>query len=285
MGAQRIAVVTDSTAYLPPEVLERLNISVIPLNIVWGQEVLKDGIDIMPSAFYERLTQEKNMPTTSQPSAGEFVDFVRQAAEKANTDTVVGVFISSGLSGTVASAEMSKSLMSDVRFEVVDSYSTSMGLGLQAMAAAELAQAGGSLEEVLETANNLRYKMNVLFVVDTLEFLHRGGRIGGAKRFVGTALKIKPILVLEDGKIEALDQVRTKKKALRRLMNIALECKGNGTVPRASMLHANAAEEGWLLQEEIQSVLEPKEMYAAEVSPVIGTHVGPGTLGMAFYTE
>lgn len=285
MGAQRIAVVTDSTAYLPPDVRERLGIPVIPLNLLWGEEVLKDGVDIDPPAFYQRLRTDKILPTTSQPSAGEFVDFFQQAAEEVGADTVVGVFISSELSGTVASAKMAKEMLSGLRVEVVDSLSTSMGLGFQAMAAAEAARAGASLEEVVEAAQQVRYRLQVLFMVDTLEFLHRGGRIGGAQRFLGTALKIKPLLELEGGKIEALDQVRTKKKALVRLLDVALERRGGAPVPRAAVVHADAMEECLALRDEVQRVLEPEEIYVTEVSPVIGTHTGPGTLGVAFYTQ
>ncbi|HEC33697.1 MAG TPA: DegV family protein [Chloroflexi bacterium] len=284
MNAQRVAVVTDSTAYLPPDVQARLGIATIPLNVLWGQEVLKDGVDIDPSAFYQRLRSNKVMPTTSQPSAGEFVDFFRRAAEEKGTDTVVGVFISSGLSGTVASAEMAKGMLSDLRVEVVDSRSTSMGQGFQAIAAAEAAQAGGSLEEVLEAAQQVRYRVQVLFVVDTLEFLHRGGRIGGAQRFLGTALRIKPLLELEGGKIEALEQIRTKKKALARMLEVALERRGDTPIHRAAVIHADALEECLALKEEVRAMLEPGEIYVSEVSPVIGTHTGPGTLGVVYYT-
>lgn len=285
MGTQQIAVVTDSTAYLPPDVLERLGISVIPLNVVWGDEVLKDGVDIEPTAFYERLQSDKVLPGTSQPSAGEFVDFFRQVAEQARTDTVVGFFISSGLSGTVASAEAAKGLLPDLHVEVVDSLFTSMGQGFQAMAAAEAAQAGTSLEEVLEAARQVRYRMQLLLTVDTLEFLHRGGRIGGARRLLGTALKIKPLLELEGGKIESLEQVRTKRKALARMLEVGQERRGGATVVRAAVLHANVLELGLELKEKVQALLEPGEIYVTEVSPVIGTHTGPGTLGVVFYTQ
>ncbi|HIP87234.1 MAG TPA: DegV family protein [Anaerolineales bacterium] len=286
MGSQKkkIAVVTDSTAYLPPEVQERLDIPVIPLNVVWGEEVLKDGEDITPAVFYQRLRAASTMPTTSQPSAGEFVDFFRRVAEEKNTDTILGLFISADLSGTVASAEAARNLLDDLNIVVVDSRSTSMGLGFQAMAAAEVAQAGGSIEEALQAVETVRYRLHVLFVVDTLEFLHRGGRIGGAKRFLGTALKIKPILELENGRIESVEQVRTKKKAVARLVQIAQERKGNRPVSQAAVVHANASEDCRRLQEQIQEALSPQEIYITEVSPVIGTHTGPGTLGVAFYT-
>jgi len=285
MAAQRIAVVTDSTAYLPEEVRKRLDVPIIPLNVVWKDEVLKDGVDIDPPTFYTRLQSDPVMPTTSQPSAGEFVDFFRQVAEEKKTDTIVGFFISAALSGTVASAEAAKNLLDDLHITVIDSRSTSMGLGFQVMAAAEAAQAGGSVEEMLEAAKSVRYRTHILFVVDTLEFLHRGGRIGGAQRFLGTALKIKPVLELEDGKIEPLEQIRTKKKALSRVLEIARERKGAASVPRAAVVHANAPDECLRLQERLQAALEPEEIYLAEVSPVIGTHTGPGTLGVIFYTR
>lgn len=285
MGAQRIAVVTDSTAYLPPEVQERLDIPIIALNLVWGEEVLKDGVDIDPPTFYRRLQSDRLLPTTSQPSAGEFVDFFRQVAERKGTDTIVGVFISSALSGTVASAEAAREMLRDLHVEIIDSRSTSMGQGFQAMAAAEAAQRGASVKEVVEAAHRVRYGLQVLFVVDTLEFLHRGGRIGGGKRFLGTALQIKPLLELEDGKIEAVEQVRTMKKAINRLLEIAQERRGAAAVSRAAVIHADALEACRTLQERVQGVLEPGEMYLTEVSPVIGTHTGPGTLGLCFYTQ
>jgi len=285
MARQRTVVVTDSSAYLPPEVCERLGVSVIPLNLVWGDEVLKDGVDIEPSAFYQRLQSAKVMPTTSQPSAGEFVDFFRQAAADAKADAVVGVFLSAALSGTVASAEAARGMLSDLHVEVVDSRSTSMGLGFQVMAAAEVAQAGGSVEEVVNLAKQLRYRVHVLFVVDTLEFLHRGGRIGGARRLMGTALKVKPLLGLEDGQVEALEQVRTKRKALARMLEVAEERCGHQPAVGAAIIHADCQAECADLREEVLALLQPREIYVSEVSPVIGTHTGPGTLGVAFYTQ
>lgn len=284
MPSQRIAVVTDSTAYLPPDVRERLDIPVIPLNVLWGEEVLKDGVDIDPPTFYRRLQSAKVMPTTSQPSAGEFVDFFKRVAEEKGTDTIVGVYISSLLSGTVASAEAAKALLPDLRIEVVDSRSTSMGQGFQAMAAAEAALAGASVEEVVDAARKVREKLHILFMVDTLEFLHRGGRIGGGKRFLGTALQIKPLLSL-DGQIDAVESVRTKKKALARMLEIMEERVGGAPVVRAAVVHANALEECLALKEEVVARLKPEEIYVAEVSPVIGTHTGPGTLGVCVYTR
>lgn len=284
MSKQSIAIVTDSTAYLPPDVRERLDIPVIPLNVLWGEEVLKDGVDIDPPTFYRRLQTAKIMPTTSQPSAGEFVEFFRRVAEEKGTDTIVGAYISSQLSGTIASAEAAKELLSDLRIEVIDSRSTSMGLGFQVMAAAEVARAGGSVEDVIAATARVREHMHILFMVDTLEFLHRGGRIGGGKRFLGTALQIKPILGL-DGVIEGVEQVRTKKKAMARMLEILRERAGTSPVFRAAVVHANAPEDAQALAEDVRAQLRPEELYLAEVSPVIGTHTGPGTLGICIVTR
>lgn len=285
MARGRVAVVSDSTAYLPQDVREQLDISVIPLNVIWGQEVLKDEVDIDPPAFYERLQSDPVAPKTSQPSAGEFVDFFRQSAEKADTDTLVAVLITSKLSGTIASAEAAKQMLPDLRIEVVDSLSVSMGLGFQAMAAAEAARDGASLEEIVEAAQRVRYSLQLLFMVDTLEYLHRGGRIGGGKKFLGTALKIKPILEFEDGEIEALEQVRTKKKALDRMLEISKERTGGKPVTRASVIHADVMDAALEFKKDVQAVLDPKEIYVCDLSPAIGTHGGPGTLGVTFYTS
>lgn len=284
MSTKPIAIVTDSTAYLPPDVRERLDIPVIPLNVLWGGEVLKDGVDIDPPTFYRRLQTAKVMPTTSQPSAGEFVEFFRRVAEEKGTDTIVGAYISSQLSGTIASAEAAKELLPDLRIEVIDSRSTSMGLGFQVMAAAEAARTGASVEDVIAAAAQVRERMHILFMVDTLEFLHRGGRIGGGKRFLGTALQIKPLLGL-DGAIEGIEQVRTKKKALARMLEILRERAGTSSVFRAAVVHANAQEDALALAEDVRAQLGPEELYLAEVSPVIGTHTGPGTLGICIVTR
>ena len=285
MSKQRVAIVTDSTVNFPPGILDKYDIPSIPLNLIWGEEILKDGIDIQPSAFYERLQTDKNIPTTSQPSAGEFVDFFRQVAESQDVDTIVGFFISSELSGTVDSARAAKGLLPELKVEVVDSLSTSMGLGFQVLAAMKKAQEGGSAQEVIDAGCHLRYDIQFMFMVDTLEFLHRGGRIGGARRLLGTALRIKPLLELENGKIDTLDQVRTRKKALDRMLEVAQERQRGLPVAGAAVVHAQAIEECQMLRERVAAELGIEEVHLTDVSPVIGTHTGPGTLGLAFYTE
>lgn len=281
--SEKIVVVTDSTAYIPEEALGGFDIPVIPLWLIWGDERFRDGVDIDPPTFYRRLPGSKIFPTTSQPSAGEFVDFFQQAGKGA--EAIVGVFISSKLSGTVASALAAKIQLPDLDIRVVDSLSTSMGLGFGVLAAARAAAVGQSADGVVAAAEQMRDKMNVLFAVDTLEYLHRGGRIGGAKRLLGTALNLKPLLHLVDGHIEPLASVRTKRKAVARMLEIAEERLDGKRMAEAAVLDVDASEEGRSVAEVMKERFELPVVYRTTVSPAIGTHAGPGTVGICFYAE
>lgn len=283
MGGQKIVVVTDSSAYIPKEALGDLNIPVIPLWVIWGEEHLRDGVDIEPPAFYRRLRGDPTFPTTSQPSAGEFEDFFRQVSS--GVDAVVGVFLTSKLSGTVANAQVAQAQLTDLRLRVVDSLSTSMGLGFVVLAAARAAAAGKSLDEVVAVAEEMRDRVHLLFAVDTLEYLYRGGRIGGAKWLMGTALNIKPLLHLTDGTIEPLAQVRTKRKAIARMLEVAEKRLGGRPMAEAAVVDVGSLEEGDALAEQVKERFSIPSIYRTTVSPAIGTHAGPGTVGIAFYAE
>ena len=281
MPSQKIAVVTDSSANIPQEIVDELSIRVIPLWLIWDEQKYLDGIDITPREFCERLKGSKTLPTSSQPTALEFKDFFNRCA--ANCDAIVAILASSRISGTVASAEAAKAEMPGLPIEVVDSKFSSMGLGLIAMAAARAAAEGRSIDEVAEVALKIRAKVQLLFVVDTLEYLHRGGRIGGAKRLLGTALQIKPLLHFHDGQIEPLAQARTKKKALAELMEIVAKRLSGRKMEEAAVVNVDCAEDGVALLEKIKERFRPEQIHLGDVSPVVGTHVGPGALGVAFY--
>jgi DegV family protein with EDD domain len=285
MSGRKIALVTDSSAYIPEEALGGLNIPVIPLWLIWGDDRFRDGVDIDPPAFYRRLRKAETFPTTSQPSAGEFVDFFRRVAADSDTDTIVGVYISSGISGTIASAEAAKPQVPELNITIIDSFSTSMGLGFIVLAAARVAAAGGSLEEVIAAAARTRKNMNVLFAVDTLEYLHRGGRIGGAKRLLGTALNIKPLLHLEDGRVEPLAQVRTKRKAVARMLAVAEKRLDGKPMAEAAVIDVASPHEGDAVAEQVRERFGVSTVYRTPVSPVIGAHAGPGTIGLGFYPQ
>ena len=283
MNGHKIAVVTDSSAYIPGEALGGLNIPVIPVWLIWGDERFRDGVDIDPPTFYHRLQESEVFPTTSQPSAGEFEDFFRQVGAEA--DAIVGVFLTSKLSGTVASAQVAKVQLPELNIRIVDSLSVSMGLGFIVLAAARAAAAGKSLDDVVATAEAMRDRMHLLFVVDTLEYLHRGGRIGGAKWLVGTALSIKPLLHFEDGTIAPLAQVRTKRKAIARMLEVVEERLGGKRMAEASVVDANSPQEGDAVAEQVKERFGVSTVYRTVLSPAIGTHGGPGTIVIAFYAE
>jgi DegV family protein with EDD domain len=278
----KIAFVTDSTAYLPGEFVKENNITVIPLNLHWDEDVYKDNVDITPKEFYEKLEKSDSMPSTSQPSAGEFLEAYKSASKGA--DAIVSLVISSGISGTYNSAMLAKEEMKDVPVFVIDSKVTAAGLVFMLEAMLEKAKKGAKAEEMPAVAKAVFDTMGVYFVVDTLKYLHKGGRIGGASAFLGSALDLKPVLYLDqEGKIEALEKVRTKKKAVKRLLEITME-KAGGKKAHVGILHANVPEEAEAFKKELLANVDCDEIGIYPISPVIGTHAGPGTLGVVVHT-
>ncbi len=276
----KVVVVTDSTAYLPPELAARHGIQVAPLYVNWDGQTYHDGVDITLADFYARLKTSKSLPTTSQTTPDDFSKIFSPILTAG--DQVLGVFISDTLSGTIESAMQVKKAMPGAPIEIVNSFSSAMALGFVALAAARAAESGANLAEAAAAARRAVEFTSVIFVVDTLEFLHRGGRIGGAKRFVGTALNLKPLLTLREGRVEPLESVRTKSKATDRMLDIIEAGIGDRRPLRLSPLHASAREEGEALMDAVEARFHPDECVLSEVSPAIGTHVGPGTIGVAY---
>ena len=277
----KVAIVTDSTAYLPEDLVFSYNISVVPLVVIWGDECLQDNIDITPNQFYERLSGAKVMPSTSQATISDFADIFEKLHKEGYE--ILTIVLSAALSGTMDSAFQAREMVPEATIEIIDSQFTSIPLAYMVLSAARAAKKGASLEECKEIVQTIRANTQVYFAVDTLEFLHRGGRIGGASRFLGTALNLKPILYLNDGKVEALERVRTLKKAHKRLIEL-LETDVNGRTPINMMgvVSAAAQESASHLLNKIEKHFNPGEVMMANLSPVLGTHVGPGTVGVAY---
>lgn len=275
-----IALVTDSTAYIPNEIVEKFNITVAPQVLIWGSETYEDGVDIEPQEFYERLEKSSVMPTTSQVTVAKFLQIFSQLIDE--DKKILAMLISDQLSGTIASAVQAKENFPGATIEIFNSETTAMELGFQIISVARAIQEGASVEECLELAEKSKQHTGVLFAVDTLEFLHRGGRIGGGSRFLGAALNIKPILEVKDGKVDAVERVRTRKKSLQRMVDMVGERISGRQPVRLASLHANAPEEAQEVLKEIQNRFEPVETYLTQVSPVVGTHAGPGTVGIAY---
>ncbi len=278
----KIAVVTDSTAYIPPELVKKHNITVAPQVLIWDDKTYRDGVDIQSSEFFTRLKTAKTMATTSQVSVADMQDIFQNLVEQGFD--VLGIFISAKLSGTIQSATQARELMGSAgeKVAIVDSLSTAMAMGFQALTVARAAEAGASVKDCIALAEKAREHTGVFFAVDTLEFLHRGGRIGGAQRFVGTLLNMKPILAVQDGRVEGIERIRTKNKAQERVLELVMEqAKGKSPV-RLATLHANAVEDARTLLVKAEQELRPIESIFSEVSPVVANHAGPGTVGLAF---
>ncbi len=278
----KIALVTDSTTYMPPELVKKYNISIAPQVLIWGNETYKDGVDIQPSEFYARLKTAKEMPSTSQVSVVSFQEIFQDLMEQ--DFEILAVLLSAKLSGTIQSAVQAKDLMGSAggKIHIVDSRSVAMALGFQVLAVARALEQGASLKEAVALAERSHEYTGVYFAVDTLEFLHRGGRIGGAQRFIGTMLNMKPILAIQDGRVEGIERIRTKAKAHERLLELTVEKVGGRSPVHLATLHANAGEEARALLTKAEQALHPTESVFTEVSPVVGTHAGPGTVGLAF---
>lgn len=277
----KIRVVTDSTADIPAELRKALDIEMVPLKVHFGGETYLDAVTIQAEQFYEKLAQAKAMPTTSQPSPLDFANVYRRLARAEGDVRIVSIHLSSAFSGTYQSAVLAKSLMEEsADITVVDSKSATFGIGVLVVAAAEAAREGRSLEEILELIGRLRREMSIFFLVDTLEYLHKGGRIGKAAAVFGSLLNIKPILsVDEDGEVASVDKVRGQKRAMARIVELLKERYGDGPL-KATVAHAHAPENAEQLSALIREHFRAESLSYTSIGPVIGTHVGGGTVGV-----
>jgi DegV family protein with EDD domain len=279
-----IKIVTDSTSYLPPDEIARFDIGIVPLNVHFGEDqVFQEGVTIDIDQFYKMLAESPELPTTSQPSPGQFLDVFTDLTEAGHD--VLCVVISSKLSGTYQSALDAKHMLPDANIVVIDSYSTVACLGLMVITAAEMAAEGHTMEEITARVEQMRDDMRLYFVVDTLEYLQRGGRIGAAAAFLGTLLKVKPILTLDEGVVKPLDKVRSKRKAIQRLLSELASHVAPEQPVQAVTMHAQAPDEMSELVTEIQRRFNCQRTFVGEVGPVVGTHTGPGVLGAAVCPE
>jgi len=277
----KIAFVTDSTTYMPEELLGKQKLDVAPSVVIWDGEELRDGVDIQPSDFYARLATASVMPTTSQATPGYFKEIYEKLV-KAGTKDIISLHVSTKLSGTVGSANQAAELVPKANVTIIDGQSASMGTGWPLLVGMKAAQAGKSFKEVEKVIRSSMAKSGVLIMVNTLEFLHKGGRIGGAQRYLGAALNLKPILEVQDGGLEPLERVRTKSKAMKRLVDLVGERTGGKKPLMIAALHANAPGEAEKLLAMAKEQYNPEMAVITAVSPSVGTHTGPGTLGIGY---
>lgn len=279
----KIAIVTDTGAYLPAELSAQYEIHEVPFQIIWDDVTYKDVIDISAEEFYNRLTTAKSMPSTSQPAPSAFEELYARLLDEGKE--ILSIHTSSKLSGTLDSAMQAAAVFKNAPIQLVDSLTTAMELGFHVLTAARAALAGNSLLECKAIAEKARQSSGIYFVVETLEFLRRGGRIGGGAAFLGQIIGLKPVLCVNNGLIEAAAKVRTGARAIERMLDLVEEKIKNRQPIRISAVHANASEQAQMLLEKAMwrfRQYKIVESFTSGVSPAIGVHAGPGTVGLAF---
>jgi DegV family protein with EDD domain len=276
-----VCVVTDSTSDIPPETREELGIHVVPLKVIFGDEEYIDGVTMQAAEFYTRLVDDV-FPTTSQPSPGEFMEMYAGLLER--FDGIVSIHISAELSGTVDSATQAREQMEGAgkAIRIVDSRSASMGIGLVVLEAARAAQAGGDLDAVAELAEELVPRTGVIFLLDTLEYLRRGGRIGPASAFLGTLLRFRPLLHIDEGIVKPLERPRSRRRGIER---IRAHMESVGALHSAAVIAANDPVGAADLAQAINDLIPGEVPAMSTIGPVIGAHAGPGVIGVAYLTK
>ena len=272
-----VRIVTDSTADLTPEQQRGAGITVVPLNVHFGDEVFRDHVDLSADEFFRRLKASPQLPRTSQPSVGAFEEAFRKLREAG--DEVVAVHLSSKVSGTYNSALMAAQSVGDGKIEVVDSLSTSMALGFMALEGARLAKAGRDRQAIAESLQALAPKARVICVVDTLTYLERGGRIGKARALLGSLLNVKPILQLKDGEVVPLGRARGRAQALSRLVELL---ERDGKVSQLAIMHGAAQPDAEQLRDRVATSYPGLDILLTEIGAVLGTHTGPGVIGFTY---
>ena len=284
--ANKVAIVTDTTACIPREQVEQYAIELVPIDVIFGDKVYRDGIDITPAEFYALLKQADTLPTTSGSLPGPFVEAYRKASQRASS--ILCITISAKFSGMFNSAqlaiEMTREDLTDVVIEVLECTTAAVGQGLVVLAAAKAAASGKSLAEVVDIARSVMQRVNLFATLDTLHYLVKGGRVPKAAALASSLLKIKPIFTVSDGEAHPVTNVRTNPGAMKRLLKIMGQKVVKGQPLHAAVMHADALDRAIAFRNQISSRFDCAELFITEFTPVMGVHTGPGVIGVAFYS-
>lgn len=277
-----IKIVTDSTSYIPKKYLEKYDISVVSLNILLKNTNRRET-SISNQTFYKEMKEAKEFAVSSQPTPEEFYDVFDKIAK--NGDDIVGIFISSEMSGTYSTANLVKNMILekyDINIEIIDSRTNCMQMGFIVLEAAKHAKFGKSMNEILDIANNTIKNSRFVFSPSVLDYLKKGGRIGSASALIGNLFQIKPILTVNNGKTDVLAKVRTKKKAVSTMIDILMNDLKEKELGGVIVHHINCEEDGLTLAKTLEEKLNMK-VDIQDIGPVIGSHVGPGSIGIAYF--
>jgi DegV family protein with EDD domain len=279
----KIAIVTDSTAYLPKDVREELNIHMVPLNVIFGSESYQEELEITTEQFYEEIKTREQLPKTSQPAIGNLLELYEKLAK--DHDAIISIHLSSGISGTYQSAVSAANMVEGIDTYTFDSEISAMAQGFYVLEAARMVRDGKNVEEIFARLEEMKASMDVYFMVDDLSHLHRGGRLNAAQLIVGSMLKIKPLLHFVDKKIVPFEKIRTRKKAINRILEIFAEAAQKDGQFKVAVIHSQREEEAEQIQSKIQSTYSNAEVVVSHFGPVLGTHLGEGAIGIAWYKE
>jgi len=278
-----IKIVTDTTCDLPPAMVEEYDITVVPINIQFGTDEYQEGVDLDWDLFYRKIEETGLLPTSAQPSIGAFAETYRRLARE-GADAIISTHVTSKLSGTYQSAfQAAKEVKDEVKVYAHDSLAGAPALGLACVEASRMARAGNTAEEIVARLDEIRSRINVLLVLENLEYPRKSGRVGGLSAALGSLLKMKPIVTLKDGLLETVETVRTRKKSLDRLVELAEE-RVDTTVPiNMGVIHARAPEVGHEMYSRVTERFNCKDSYVIELCASLTVHFGPGVIGLCFY--
>ncbi len=274
-----VRVLTDSLADIPPAILEELEIATVPCVVRFGDAEFRDRVDLFPNEFYQKLVASPTLPTTAQPAIGVFEEIYRRLAEQ--TDQIIAIHTIASLSGIFNASRIAAENIPNARIELVDSKHVSMSLGWLVILAARAARDGQSLDEIKTLVEDARARVHIIAMLDSLEYAQRGGRLGKGAALVGTLLHVKPLLSAVNGEIVPVENVRTQKRALERLVEIVL---GSGPIQELAVIHAQAPQHAKTLRQMLTSTFPAEQIVMSETGPVLGTHTGPGAVGIAWVT-
>jgi DegV family protein with EDD domain len=274
-----VRIVTESTADIPPELAAKLDITIIPSYVVFGSESYRDGIELTKEQFYERLSMTREIPSTATPPPAVYEEAYRRLARE--SDEIVSIHLAANLSGLYNAASLAAKSVSKARIVVVDSQQVTMGYGWMAIAAAEAAQRGATLEKVVSLVEGLKDRCRFLAVLDTLDFLFRGGRVGWVQAMLGTLMRIKPIIEVQRGEVRLVERARTQARSLDRLVALI---QALGPLERAMVLHADAPLWAEQLADQVQVLFPGWERLVGHAGVTIASHAGPGAIGIACVT-
>lgn len=276
----RTAIVTDSTAYIPEELRTRFDIHIVPLNVVFGEEAYKEELELPASDFYEMVRRLDKLPTTSQPPIGEFVETFERLSKE--YDAVISIHLSSGISGTYQGAVTAGDMVDDIKVYPFDSEISCMIQGFYVLEAAKMAKQGKDPEEIISYLTEIREESDAYFMVDDLTNLQRGGRLNGAAALIGSLLQVKPILQFEDKVIVPFEKIRTKKRAMKRIVELFDKAYQKGEPLQAAIIHANNEAEAIEWKKEMEQQYPNAEFVLSYFGAVIGTHLGEGAMGLGW---